>query len=81
MDSGVPQDEKWQVGPDAILGEYTRMMSTEEGAPGDIILWPEGAVPVNLLQDPNAIDIIDAYLGPRVLIAGTTRYEITGDDA
>ncbi|MEH6410603.1 MAG: apolipoprotein N-acyltransferase [Hyphomonas sp.] len=80
MDSGVPQDEKWEVGPDAILAEYTRMMSTEEGAPGDVILWPEGAVPVNLLQDPNAIDIIDAYLGPRVLIAGTTRYEITGDD-
>ena len=81
MDSGVPQDQKWEVGPDAILNEYIKMMTTEEGAPGDIILWPEGAIPVNLLQDPNAIDIIDAYLGPRVLIAGTTRYEITGDDA
>ena len=81
MDSGVPQDQKWEVGPDPILNEYIKMMTTEVGAPGDIILWPEGAIPVNLLQDPNAIDIIDAYLGPRVLIAGTTRYEITGDDS
>ncbi|KCZ90116.1 apolipoprotein N-acyltransferase [Hyphomonas johnsonii] len=80
MDSGVPQNEKWQVGPDAILNEYVKMLTTEEGAPGDIILWPEGAVPVNLLQDPNAMDIVSAYLGPRILIAGTTRYEITGDD-
>tara|TARA_R110000803_G_scaffold122204_1_gene190243 strand:+ start:234 stop:1877 length:1644 start_codon:yes stop_codon:yes gene_type:complete len=79
MDSGVSQDEKWKVGPDAILKEYIKMLTTEDGAPGDIIIWPEGAIPVNLLQDPNAIDIIDAYLGPRVLIVGTTRYEITDD--
>ena len=78
MDSGVPQNEKWEIGPDPILIEYLRMLSTQEGEAGDIILWPEGALPTTLLQDANALDAVGAYLGPRELIAGTTRYEITG---
>ena len=80
MDSGVPQDEKWEIGPDPILIEYLRMLSNQEGEPGDIILWPEGALPTTLLQDANALDAVGAYLGNRDLIAGTTRYEITGKD-
>ncbi|MBG67531.1 MAG: apolipoprotein N-acyltransferase [Hyphomonas sp.] len=80
MDSGVPQSEKWEIGPDPILIEYLRMLSTQEGEAGDIVLWPEGALPTTLLQDANALDAVGAYLGPRKLIAGTTRYEITGKD-
>ena len=56
------------------------MLSNQEGEPGDIILWPEGALPTTLLQDANALDAVGAYLGNRDLIAGTTRYEITGKD-
>ena len=80
MDSGVPQDEKGEIGPDPILIEYLRMLANQEGEPGDIILWPEGALPTTLLQDANALDAVGAYLGSRDLIAGTTRYEITGKD-
>ena len=80
MDSGVPQDEKWEIGPDPILIEYLRLLSNQEGEPGDIIIWPEGALPTTLLQDANALDAVGAYLGPRKLIVGTTRYEITGDN-
>ena len=80
MDSGVPQSEKWEIGPDPILIEYLRMLSTQEGEAGDIVLWPEGALPTTLLQDANALDAVGAYLVPRKLIAGTTRYEITGKD-
>ncbi len=80
MDSGVPQDEKWEIGPDPILIEYLRMLSTQEGEAGDIILWPEGALPTTLLQDANALDAVGAYLGPRKLVVGTTRYEIIAKD-
>ncbi|KCZ88441.1 MULTISPECIES: apolipoprotein N-acyltransferase [Hyphomonas] len=76
MDSGVPQDEKWEVGPDPVMIEYLRMMTNGESKPGDIIVWPEGAVPTSLLNDINALDAIGAYLGPRTLIAGTTRYQL-----
>ena len=76
MDSGVPQDEKWELGPDPVLIEYLRQLRDYENEPGDIIVWPEGAVPTTLLQDPTAMDVISAQLGPRQLIAGTTRYEI-----
>ncbi len=81
MDSGVPQDEKWEIGPDPILITYLQMLANEEAEPGDIILWPEGAIPAYLLQDANALDAVSAYLGQRQLIAGTTRYELTGDGA
>ena len=72
MDSGVPQDEKWEMGPDPVLLEYLRQMQGYDSAPGDIIVWPEGAVPTTLVQDPTAMDVISNQLGPRHLIAGTT---------
>ena len=74
MDSGVPQEEKFEIGADKVLTQYITMMNTGEGVAGDIVMWPEGAIPTSLLQDLNAMDIISAYLGPRTLIAGTTRY-------
>jgi apolipoprotein N-acyltransferase len=44
------------------------------------MIWPEGAVPTSLLNDINALDAIGAYLGPRTLIAGTTRYQLEGQN-
>lgn len=79
MDSGVPQDEKWEIGPDPVLITYLQLLANHESEPGDIIIWPEGAIPTSLLQDANALDAISAYLGPRQLIVGTSRYELTGE--
>lgn len=80
MDAGVPQNQANSIGPDPVLTEYLRMLTYPDGRPGDIIIWPEGAVPAYLLQDPNALDAIVAYLGARTLITGTTRYELgTGE--
>ncbi|MEZ5953689.1 MAG: apolipoprotein N-acyltransferase [Hyphomonas sp.] len=75
MDSGVPQDEKWEIGPDPVLIEYLRMMSRKDSQPGDIMIWPEGAVPTAMLNDINALDAVGSYIGPRKLIAGTARYQ------
>lgn len=74
IDSGVPQNQKFEVGADKVLSQYITMMNAGDGEAGDIVIWPEGAVPTSLLQDLNAMDIISAYLGPRTLIAGTARY-------
>ncbi len=80
MDSGVPQDQKFEVGADPILTEYLRMMAEQPSEPGDIILWPESPLPLALLQDPNTMDAISAYLGDRTLISGTLRYEIISEE-
>ncbi|HPE48128.1 MAG TPA: apolipoprotein N-acyltransferase [Hyphomonas sp.] len=75
MDSGVPQDEKWEIGPDPVLRDYLRMMTLKDSQPGDIVVWPEGAVPTFMLNDINALDAVGAYIGGRKLIAGTPRYQ------
>lgn len=80
MDAGVPQDQWDRVGPDPVLYEYLRMLNLPEGAPGDVVVWPESAVPAYLLQDANALDAIAAFIGQRRLIMGTTRYELTTTD-
>ena len=79
MDAGVPQREFGQSGPDPILSEYLRMLTLPESEPGDIVIWPEGAVPTYIAQDINALDAIVDYLGPRTLILGTTRFTNIGE--
>ncbi len=81
MDAGVPQKQWDTLGPDPILRVYLEMMGYPDSKPGDVIVWPEGAVPAYLLQDVNAMDTISAFLGPRTLIAGTTRYEFASGSA
>lgn len=81
MDAGVPQDKWDTLGPDPVLYEYLRMLTYPDSRPGDIVVWPEAAVPAYLLQDANALDAIAAYIGQRKLIAGTTRYELTTNDS
>ncbi len=75
MDAGVPQHEMNKLGPDPILRIYLELLSFPESRAGDVVVWPEGAIPAYLLQDINAMDAIGAYLGQRTLITGTPRYE------
>lgn len=81
MDAGVPQEQWDTLGPDPVLYEYLRMLTYPDSRPGDVVVWPEAAVPAYLLQDANALDAIAAYIGQRKLIAGTTRYELTTTDS
>ncbi|MFN7055122.1 apolipoprotein N-acyltransferase [Hyphomonas sp.] len=81
MDAGVPQDQWDRIGPDPVLYEYLRMLTYPDSRPGDIVVWPESAVPAYLLQDANALDAIVAYIGQRTLITGTTRYELGQADS
>ncbi len=73
MDVGVPQDEKFELGGANVLVRYADLLRDVPVESGDIVIWPEGALPFDLLQNNEALDIISAFLGPRTLIAGSAR--------
>lgn len=73
MDIGLPQAEKWEIDPNIPLRRYLTLLETAEKGPGDIVIWPEAAVPMLLLQTDYAVDAVSQYIGDRTLILGTTR--------
>lgn len=73
MDAGVPEDAKYRSVPDTVLRRYLEMLNNGPAEPGDIVIWPEAAIPLPLLQSPNALDAISAYIGDKILITGTAR--------
>lgn len=80
MDAGVPQADWDRLGPEPVLEQYIRMLTYPDSRPGDVVIWPEGAVPGYLLQEALPLDAISAYIGERTLIAGATRYEWLTDE-
>lgn len=75
MDAGVPQADWDRMESGVVLDEYIRMLTYPDSRPGDIVVWPEGAVPGFLLQESASLDAISYYIGERTLIVGATRYE------
>lgn len=73
VDIGLPQAEKWEIDPIEALRRYLSILQTGTQAPDDIVIWPEAAVPMLLLQSPGAMDAISEYIGERTLIVGTAR--------
>lgn len=80
MDAGVPQADWDRMEAGAVLVEYVRMLTYPDSRPGDIVVWPEGAVPGFLLQESDSLDAISSYIGERTLIVGATRYEWFTED-
>jgi len=73
MDAGVPQAEKFDRQGEPVLVRYANLLRDVPSEPGDIVVWPEGALPFDLFQSNTALDIISAFLGQRSLIVGTAR--------
>ncbi|MEL7545237.1 MAG: apolipoprotein N-acyltransferase [Pseudomonadota bacterium] len=73
MDAGVPQAEKFDRDGEPVLVRYANLLRDVPSEPGDIVIWPEGAMPFDLLQSNTALDIISAFLDRRSLIVGTAR--------
>lgn len=80
MDAGVPQAQKYNGTGDAVLSRYGQFLRDVESDPDDILIWPEGALPFELLANNYALDVITAYLGNRTLIVGTTRRSFEGEE-
>lgn len=80
MDAGVPQNQKFERYRDT-LARYSQFLRETPSEPGDILIWPESALPSYLLQDTTALDQISGFLGPRTLIAGTSRNDgVAGEE-
>lgn len=85
MDAGVPQAEKFEDGGIPVIARYFELLQDVPSEPGDIIVWPEGALPFGLLPSRSAtrrsaletqpLDYVFEGLGRRSLIAGTARDE------
>ncbi|MEO9969142.1 MAG: apolipoprotein N-acyltransferase [Hyphomonadaceae bacterium] len=75
MDAGLPQDKKWEIPPAQVLRRYLELLDHGQQADSDVVIWPESAIPVAVLQDPNALDPIASFIGERKLILGTPRSE------
>lgn len=73
MDIGIPQAIKWEIDPDLALRRYLSLLESTAGEPDDIIIWPESAVPMLLLQTDYAMAAVSQYIGQRTLILGTAR--------
>ena len=76
VDVGVPQAEKYDPANQvAILRAF--LVATGDDFPAEprLIVWPEGALPVALLQTPDALDAVTERLGDRTLITGTVRID------
>jgi len=77
MDVGVPQAVKFDDGGEPVLKRYIEL-SRLAGEPGDIMIWPEGALPNGLLLTPTGQDQINALMQGRLLIAGTAWWSDNG---
>ena len=77
MDAGIPQKEKFGADGYAnpeLFRTYLEWLRADPGEPGDIIVWPEGAIGTLLLDDRQLVPTAE-YLGERTLVAGTTRQQ------
>jgi len=80
-DSGLSQAQKWDGRPDQewrVLQRYLDASGTENDSHAEIVVWPEGAIPVVnffTLENPAFLQAIGRAMGDRVLILGLSRRE------
>ncbi|GAB5455424.1 MAG: apolipoprotein N-acyltransferase [Henriciella sp.] len=79
MDAGVPQREKFKDFGEPVIARYIDLLQNVPSEDGDILIWPEGALPYGLLPNPyspdsNTLELVSAFLGRRALIAGSARF-------
>jgi apolipoprotein N-acyltransferase len=74
----MPQREKWAAGNEDLVRARYLAATTQAGLDAVThVIWPEGALPVFLLEDGETLGLIgDQLYGGPVLVAGTARREI-----
>ena len=76
VDSGLTQAEIWAPGRAIdVARRYLELTGDAAESRADVVIWPEGAMPFLLLDQPEVLDAIGQRLANRVLITGVTRQE------
>lgn len=77
--AGFTQAEVWDAANAVrIVTSHLTLLERPEAADADIVVWPESAMPVILLQEPGVLEAINARLGDRTLVTGTLRMDDAG---
>jgi apolipoprotein N-acyltransferase len=82
VEAGVPMGKKYES-PETRVKTVLRFIElTGPDKPGTppIVIWPEGALPLVLFEEPNALDLVSENIGARRLIVGTARREKPNTD-
>jgi apolipoprotein N-acyltransferase len=85
-DSGMSQADKWQGRPDQewrVLSRFLDASDPPETSDAQIVVWPEGAIPVvNFfpLENPTFLAALGRGLGDRALVTGLTRRALHGSE-
>jgi apolipoprotein N-acyltransferase len=76
VEAGVSQREKYQDATGPVLVRRYRDLTgpARDGAP-PIVVWPEGALPWLVFEEPEVVDIVTENLGDRKLLIGVARRE------
>lgn len=80
--AGFSQKDVWDPANTVrILETYLGLLETPEAQKADIIVWPEGAFPFLLLEQPFVLEQIQARLGSRTLAVGSIRRDLLAGKA
>lgn len=80
--AGFSQKEVWDpANTGRIVETYLGLLETPDAQKADIIVWPEGAFPFVLLEEPFVLDQIQARLGARTLAVGSIRRDLLAGNA
>jgi apolipoprotein N-acyltransferase len=78
--AGFSQREVWDpANRERIVEAYLALLADPAVRDADVIVWPESAMPLLLLEEPDIAPRIDALLGGRTLILGSLRRDVTPD--
>jgi apolipoprotein N-acyltransferase len=74
--AGFTQKEVWDpANALRVTTTYLDLLDNPDARKADIVVWPEGAFPYLLQEQPEVIGAIDAKLGKRTLVVGSIRRE------
>lgn len=75
LDSGVPQSEKFEVGPEEIVSQYRELLDSVKKDKRDLVILPEGAIPEIFNLSNSSYKSLVELSSPRTLLIGTLRRE------
>ena len=80
--AGFSQKEVWDPANTVrIVETYLGLLETSDSQKADIVVWPEGAFPFILLEEPFVLEQIQARLGARTLAVGSIRRDLLAGQA